>query len=234
MCVTAARRHSHRYAARVDELVASRQSAHDRTERLKIEIQFGQECFLREHCIVLTQVYAGFRPQPELSWLGLPEIIVQTGGESVNARLSQFRNNEFTERIAAALPGISHLYANGPPGQNEIEESVASGGLVIVEDRGEVYWEAEKLPISPRQSRVAWRLLCQLARKALSRSAIRQGDVYGDVRSDSTLAMAVHRLQEILPPKLAGLIVPGNRKQTHRLDLPSRSIHIFNGGRRTR
>jgi len=201
---------------------------------LSIEIQLGPECLLREHCTILTHVYAGFHPKPDLSWLGLPETIVRSGGESVKARLTQFRNNEFTERIAAALPAISRLYADAEAGQSEIEEAIGAGGLVIVEDRGEIYWESEKLTLSPRQSPVIWRLLCQLARRALSRSVVSQGDVYDDAQSDSTLAMAVHRLQENLPPKLEVLIVAGNRKQTYRLDLPSRLIHIFNRGRRTR
>jgi hypothetical protein len=234
MCLTASRHFSRRYEARVTELSVNRQSAHDRRDSLRNEFQMGPECLLREHCIILTQVYAAFHPKPDLAWLGLSEPVIQSGRDAVRAWLSQFRNNELTERIAAALPDLSRLYVDAESGQSEIEETIASGGLVIVEDRAQAHWNTELVALNPQRNRLSWKLLVQLARKARMRSAVSESDIYDNPKGSSALAMAVHRLQEILPPNLEALIVPGNQKHTHRLDLPSRSIHIFNRGRRTR
>jgi hypothetical protein len=234
MCLTASRHFSRRYVARVTELCANRQSAHDRRDSLRKEFQMGQESLLREHCIILTQVYAAFHPEPDLTWLGLPEPVLRSGQDGVRAWLSQNRNNEFTERICAALSVLGRLYTDAERGQSEIEEAIATGDLVIVQDRAEAYWNAEPVSVDPQRNRLSWKLLVQLARKARTRSEIAEADVYDHPRSKSTLAMAVHRLQEMLPPSLEALIVPGIQKHTHRLDLASRSVHIFNRGRRTR
>jgi len=234
ICLTASRHFGRRYDARVTELNANRQSAHDRRDSLRNEIQMGRQNLDKEHCIILTQIYAAIHPEPDLSWLGLPAPVLRSGQDGVRAWLSQNRNNELTERICAALSVLGRLYMDAEPGQSEIEEAIATGGLVIVEDRAEVHWNKELVALDPGRNRLGWKLLIQLARKARTRSDVREADIYDNPRGNSALAMAVHRLQELVPPSLEALIVPGIQRHTHRLDLPSRSIHIFNRGRRTR
>lgn len=191
---------------------------------LKIELTTGEVPRHRDSCVILTQVYAAFRPRSDLSWLGLREDVATAGRAQLNYNLTSQRSMEGVDRVAAALGDLAKLDAALPPGQAPIEEAIASHGLVLAEGPT-VYWEGKKIAQSWQNHRVAWALLFQLARKAPNGS-VHERDVYADVKSASAMAMAHKRLGSLLPRSLKNLIRPGIEKRTYCLDLSRDRVHI--------
>jgi len=186
----------------------------------------GPEVRLRDACAVLTQVYLAFHPKPDVAWLGLDPGIVEQGQVTIHARLTQRQSANMLDRAAAALSDLRHIFPEGSR-QTAIEEAIASGGLVIVQGRGEVYWEVNL--VADQLGRIQWKFLLALASKARLRAAVGISDVYSSNKttSDSALATVWGRLKLELPPSLWKLVNPGPKARTYRLDLEPQRIHIF-------
>jgi hypothetical protein len=72
-------------------------------EELRRACMSGREFALRDSCIVLTQVFAAYHPDPELTWLGLPDHLALTYAEALRQRVSNARSLETVDRIAQSL-----------------------------------------------------------------------------------------------------------------------------------
>jgi len=178
----------------------------------------------RDSCITLVQAYVAYHPNPEIEWLGDAAAESSLGGQVFRHSVSHARKLEVTERVAAALADLRHIYAEDPPGQSALEEAIAKGGLVIAESLRELFWDRKKLNVA--WSKRQWIFLCQLARKARLKADVLDKDVYDQVVSESTMATLCGRLKKHLPRELKKAIVPGSEPRSYRLDLSSHLVHF--------
>ena len=105
-----------------------------------------------------------------------------------------------------------------------MDEAVSSGGLVIVEERQQAYWEGR--PIGDLTS-TSWRFLKALAQKARFQAAVDAHDVFADAVTDSAMSTAWGRLKKTLPTSLSRLVEPGRAKGAYRLKLDAHRIHFI-------
>ncbi|MBW3597267.1 MAG: hypothetical protein KY475_08335 [Planctomycetes bacterium] len=206
----------------VEEAWTSLTQTVDEIERT---FQTGREARLRDACVVSTQLYGAFHPDPDLSWLGLDPEIVENGLAMVKFRLRTFQGAHMLERAAASLGDLRRLYEEGRPDQSEIEESIASGGLVILESDHIAYWEGKQL--TKEIVGTSWKFLHALARKARHRAAVEERDVFDKVVSDSAMSTAWGRLKKMLPAPLWSRVKLGAAPRTYRLDLEPHRIFLF-------
>ena len=189
-------------------------------------LRTGVDCRLRDACVVATQIYAACHPHPNVTWLGLDPCVVDRALPMLRSRFTGLHNDHYFDRIAAALGSLRLLYDDESPNRSAIEEAIASGGLVIVQVRREVFWQAQKLKEQPTGS--AWKLLLALASKAPSRAVVEVRDVWGDEAvSDSAMSTAWGRLKKCLPPSLWRLVRPGEERRTYSLHLDALRTHLF-------
>jgi hypothetical protein len=187
----------------------------------------GQTGMVRDACIILTQTYAAFGRSPNLGWLGLPGPLIQHGAFSLRHRVTHTRHPEMIERIAATLGQLRHLHADGLAEQAVREEAIASGGLVLLEGARAVYWEAQPVEVPWRRFPVLWKLLWQLAAKAILGAAVKEHHVYSESGARSKLPTVVNRLTNLLPPSLMRLIHSVHGERSYRLHLESNRIHFL-------
>lgn len=129
---------------------------------LRATCQAGQDALLRESCVILTQTYAAFHPAPDCHWLGLSESIVHRGIPMLKHRLTNRRDKEMPERIAAALGNLRRLYEGGTPQTRDVEEAIAGQGLVVIENPPRVFWEGEAVKADWNKTPSCWKLLLAL------------------------------------------------------------------------
>jgi hypothetical protein len=193
---------------------------------LKTDFQPVGEMKLRDSCIVLAQVWGAWRDSADLTWLGLPEAVVESGKTSLKFRVGTFRGPEMLDRIAAALQDLLRLY-QGESAAGELEEAIASGGLVIDQQSGKAYWKGNVLPID--LSTKSGELLVQLATKARHGGDVGRKDLYGDeCISDGAMSTTKGRLmQDLKQSDLSMLIKPGREPKSYRLNLEPQKIVLF-------
>lgn len=214
-----------RYGKDRAEVEASWGTLSQLVQELNTVLRTGPEIRLRDACVVATQIYAAFHPRPDLAWLGLDNTLLERAGSTLEARTRQSESAEMFDRIATALDDLRYLHEGDDPRRPEIEDAIASGGLVIVEASREAHWEERSLEKLPEGS---WRFLVALARKARLRAAVDFRDVFGnDALTDSAMSTAWGRLKGRLPGSLWRLVEPGERPRTYRLNLDSHLIYFF-------
>lgn len=198
-----------------------------RLTALKKTCLTGPDACLRDSCIILTQTYAAFDRAPELAWLGLREAIVECDVPLLRHRLINARNPEMIDRIAAALGDLRLLYPNDSAQQSAIEEAVASGGLVLVNQGRQVYWETHCIDQAWQRHTMPWKLLWQLGSKALHAAAVKEQDLDLPSGALSKLATTVNRLKNLLPLNLRQRIQPIRGERSYCLRLEQHRIHLF-------
>jgi hypothetical protein len=183
---------------------------------------------LRDACVLLTQIYAGFAPEPALHWLGVSESVMQTGRATIRHRVMSQHDVAFTDRVAAGITQVAALYVDSGPEQSAFEEAVSSGALVLRANPQGLFWEGKEQHIEWSANRAAWEFLCMLARKASRGAAVGEGELYGDaVVSPSTMANRCNRLKQVIPASLRKHIRPGGSPRTYRLYLEPRQVFLF-------
>ncbi|QDV52162.1 hypothetical protein [Gimesia fumaroli] len=189
-------------------------------------LKSGKQNRLINSAVILTQVYAAFGLKPQLDWLLLPETDLNYGIESIKSRLNALLDQETTDRIAHALGDMKDLYENDEQHNDDIEEAIVTGGLVLIKKSREAYWENRKIsgPIKGRK----WEFLHLLAKKAKRRNCVTENDLF-PLGSGSLSAMATSwsRLNERLPESLWKLVEKGAEPRTYILRLDPTQIHIF-------
>jgi hypothetical protein len=213
-----------RFQRRAAEIEQDWQSFTDLASELRHKCipEIGQP--RRDACVLLTQVYAAFTPQPDLFWLNLSEEVIRHGKATFRHRITSGRNVELADRIAIALTQVASLYEECQPGQSAFEEAIAAGGLVLRDNPPTLYWEGKKLAVSWASYSKPWLFINALAAKARLGAAVNDHDVYGDTAvSNSTLATLYTRLKNLVPASLWREIKPGTEARTYRLCIePSR------------
>jgi len=177
------------------------------------------EALKRTACVTLVQVYAGFRPMADLTWLG------EAAAMSEHADLFRWRAVEgrdiyISEVVAAALLDCSELYRQKVDLEILIEEKVRSHSLCVIEGRSrhEAYWVGKLLEVDWDRHGRAWTLLTALVEDA------KQAETGVDRASDLGVSLRDARrdLQRLLPADFAEFLTLKNT--VHRLQLPAAEI----------
>ncbi|MBI1311625.1 hypothetical protein GC176_10050 [bacterium] len=131
---------------------------------------------LRDSCVALVQVYAGYRQQADLNWLGDVSQMVQ-GVADMRHRVTQQRQWEIPERIAEALHDVAHLLRENQPPDAMIEEMKSRYRLVLVEGLREGYLDGtsidgDELADWHGRHALLWELLWLLAERATIRQSV--------------------------------------------------------------
>lgn len=189
-------------------------------------LKSGKQNRLINSAVILTQVYAAFGLRPQLDWLLLPEKCLKHGIESIRARLDTFLDQETTDRVAHALGELKDLYDKDEQQADDLEEAIATGGLVLIRDAGKAYWQ--KRVILNEMKGKSWEFLVLLAQNARKHSCVGEIDLYpDDDMSDSAMGTAWNRLKIQLPVTLSKMVQPGSESKTYILKLDSSQIRIF-------
>jgi hypothetical protein len=185
------------------------------------------EAELRDSMVILTQVYTALHPSPDVGWLGLDDRILSHGRTNLNYRLLNPRDLELADRVSAALLDLKRLYANEPPGQSELEEAVAKGGLVLAMSSQTVFWNGAALSVDWTKYSQRWKLLAELVRKGRIGADVEDHHIYTDGSSGSAMGTLFGRLKSLLPPDLRKNIVPGRSPRSYRLELDAEQITVL-------
>lgn len=231
MCLRALSKIRSKYKQSHQKLESSWEQLSRLTDDLTCTLRTGPETRLRDACVAATQIYAAFHARPDLGWLGLSDKVVTHGGHILRARSTGLQNAYFFDRIAVALGELRHLYQDDSPASSNVEEAIASGGLVIDEESGEAYWHSTAISISAKGRQ--WKLLVALARKGQRAAIVEIGDLYGDnIVTDNAISTTWNRLKGTLPASFHKYVQPGPRPATYRLTLEPHLIHVFTAAKR--
>jgi hypothetical protein len=203
------------------------QALKEQSEQLRRTCLQSVQQPLRDACVLLTQVYAALRPRADLSWLGLSDRAIQRGAVVMGHRLLQACQGELLERLAASLGELRRRYPNDEDGQDARERAIAAGGLVLIGQPPQAYWEGKLIPVEWTRYPALWRFLSQLAEKGRRGSLVEAKHLYGDGSAPSALGTVFGRLKKKVPVSLWRLITPGAPKQTYELKLDRDRIHLF-------
>lgn len=188
----------------------------------------NSEAGLRDSMVILTQVYTALHPSPDIGWLGLDDEIVTRGRDNLRYRLLKPSNLELPDRVSTALLDLNRLYANEPPGQSELEEAVAKGGLVLAMSSQTVFWKRIKSDVDWSSYTRPWKMFVELARKGRIGADVEEHHIYSDGSSGSAMGTLFGRLKNLLPPDLRKKIVPGRSPRSYCLELDAEQITILN------
>lgn len=189
---------------------------------LRAAFSTEHDIHLRDACIVLTQVYANFHPVPDLSWLGLPEPIIDRGRTSLTIPVETGRDLQVIDRIAAALGNVKEICTSP---SDEVEWAVETGGLVIVKEPRTVYWEKKEITCSWDKHVAPFGLLVKLAEKARFGNAVEDTDLWDEPGAKSRLSNLKGRLGELIPPTLSRQIEAA--RPGVRLHVDAKAIYVI-------
>jgi hypothetical protein len=195
--------------------------------RLRQTCLQGEDQPLRDACVLLTQVHAAVQPEPDLGWLGLEDAAIHRGAMGIGYRLLQRCDGELLERVAGALGELRRLYAGCDRRTGAVDEAVATGGLVLVRESQEVFWQGRRIAVAWGRCPSQWRFLSAVVAKGQRGAAVAERDLYEDAMSASTVGNVFARLKQQLPPTLWGRIVPSRDPRGYRLTLDRHQIHVF-------
>lgn len=186
----------------------------------------GRAVNLRDACIVLTQVYASFHPNPNLSWLGLPEHVVVVGVASLKQAVQGWRNLEVLDRISAALGNLREIQDTP---EAAVELAIQTGGLVVVREPRSAYWNRMETRCQWDNHAKAFELLWKLAEKARFRGSVQDADLWDTPGVKNRLATVKERLFKLIPHDVSRLIK--SARPGYRLHLEPKRIYIFRSRR---
>lgn len=184
-----------------------------------------REGTIRDSCTVLAQIYIAFHPFPDISWIGLPEYIVEDGRRRIGLAATNQHSTELFDRVAVALGDLHRLHDIDRPIQSTFEEAIVRGGLVL--SPTVVHWEGQMIEAEWTRLRRPWELLVELARCGRIGRDVLERDLFaGETPSDSAMANLMARLKSVLPVTLKKLIIPGSEPRSYRLQLEPSKITL--------
>ena len=185
----------------------------------------GKSAELRDACIVLTQTYAAFHPNPELAWLKLPQHIIAQGTSLFRRAVESGRSLEAVDQIAAALRALRDVQETGG---NSLENAIQTGGLVLVRKPPAAYWEKKEIDGGWDKKAKPFLLLWMAAENAsLLGGAVRDEDFWDRPGAKSRLAQLKGRLLKVLRKTSLSKRIVYVRNQGVRLTLDRHRIHLL-------
>jgi hypothetical protein len=196
----------------------------DRGRRLEAACRAGGDTVAREACAVLTQVYVGFHPTPDVAWLGLPDHVVAHGAAAVRSGGFELRAPEPADRVAAAVAALGRLDNRHDAGRAALGAVIQRGGLVLTHPPREAFWEGKPVDADWDKHLRPWELLVLLAAGA-GGPGVTEHDLFASEHSRSAMPNLVAQLKRSLPASLARHIIPAG-KGVYRLDLERSSVYV--------
>ena len=236
-CDTARQRANVELGTRWTELNALRSELKVRIEGLRQLSLLGQEACVRDSCVALLQIHAGFHQDTDLSWLGTVARMVANVSD-IPYRVKRRHEWEVPERAAAALIDIADIVRHQPP-EDLIDEMKATRRLVLIEEQRQGFLDG--LPIEAHDQLVNWdgrdNLMWELLWTLADRARIRRSvDCYclsnpnarAAQEPPSVQAVKDRRsnLKKLIVPELNGLIVDAGRG-TYRMELKADHICLL-------
>lgn len=179
--------------------------------------------------ICLVQIAAEFSArQPDLDWL-FPNASANTPLGYLRHALRSKRDPITGQLVREALDIIDRWSTRRPQFETDVDEAIATGGLVMVEAARQVYWKHAALDLDWQQKhKLPWKLLLALAKKR-GRGFVSEFDVYGEKEvSFQAYSQLKRRLTKVLPKDLSAKIVAVQEgDKAYQLCLPSKLIHVF-------
>jgi hypothetical protein len=195
----------------------------DQLRFLTLSSEEGQNC---ESAMILTQIFSDAAVvKPDISWLGLRKSSSAWPTHGIRSFVACHRDYDLIDRMVLALIDIAEYYEQRPSNEAEIEDAIATGGLVVVEQAREVYWQMKFVDVQWNKHRKPWELMLRLA-QTRGKGSVSEQDIYGQPMKESTFPNLRSDLGKLLPVSLDILIEPGELK-SYRLCLRYDQFHLF-------
>jgi hypothetical protein len=206
------------------EAEESLQRARAACEELRARCLIGPEAQIRGACIALLQVYASYRPQADLTWLGL--VHAQPNAADVRGRVENRYETNIAEQIAAALLQVMPLYRSSLCPEDVIAEKVPTHALVVIIGRArrEVYWQGTLVNADWSKRTAQWELLAALAERGKTGEGVDAMDLTEG--KSAGLKDRRSRLKQLLPEDLDAKIHACGGG-TYRLCLAAKEICVL-------
>ena len=195
-------------------------------ESLKALCCDGRQARLRQSCIVLVQIYAGFKPKADLTWLGLPaEYASATQAIPYYAR--HRRDDSTAEQAALALIEISDMFQKRADPETILAEAKERYQLVLVSGLGvqQLYWKGQLSDTKWDVCPALWEFLWALCEKAKVGQGVDTCS-WGIEEATASLKDRKYRLKGLLPEELHQRIVASGAG-TYKLGLAPKEICLL-------
>ena len=236
-CHTARQRTSVDLGSQWTELESIRSELGTRIDELRQLSLLGQEARVRDSCIALLQVQAGFHQNTDLSWLG--EVArMTTGSADIPHRVTRRQEWDVPERAAAAMIDIAEIVRRQPPDEL-IEEMKATKRLVLIEEQRQGFFDGMAIEMNDQgalwhgRDDLMWELLWTLADRARVRRSVdcdclsnRKAQEVQEPPSVQAVKDRRYGLKKLIVPELNQLIVDAGRG-TYRLKLDPEDICLL-------
>jgi hypothetical protein len=175
-CHTARRNANVDLGTQWSELDNVRSELNTRIDELHRLSLLGQEARVRDSCVALLQIHAGFHRDTNLSWLG-PVAEMVTGVSDIPHRVARQQQWDVPERAVAALIDIADIVRHQHP-EDLIKEMKATKRLVLIEEQRQGFLDGVPIEANGQtvnwhgRDNLMWELLWTLADRARIRRSV--------------------------------------------------------------
>ena len=215
-----------------DLVTQARATLHERSEAIRLMCFEGSKARLRDSCIVLLQIFAAYRPEADLKWLGLPSDFIRANANTLPFHVQHHHGTVITERVMAALLDLSDRYRQRVEPEDVIRDACRSHALVLVRGVGiqTVIWKGKEVKFDWTSTRALWDFFVVLTERALEGFAV-DSHLWRHRKYDTKpapLKDCKHHLKqrEILPDDLFEKIVSAGRG-SYKLNLRPEEICLL-------
>lgn len=195
-------------------------------ESLKALCCDGRQARLRQSCIVLVQIYAGYKPKADLTWLGLPTEYV-SAAQAIPYLVRNRRDDGIAEQAALAMIEISDMFQKRADPETILVEAKERHSLVLVSGLGvlQLYWKGQLSDTKWDTYPALWEFLWALADKAKIGQGV-DALSWGIEEATASLKDRKYRLKKLLPEELHERIVASG-VGTYKLALVPKEICLL-------
>ncbi len=195
-------------------------------ESLKALCCDGRQARLRQSCIVLVQIYAGYKPKADLTWLGLPAEYA-SATHAIPYFVRNRRDDGTAEQAALALIEISDMFQKRADPETILAEAKARYQLVLVSGLGvqQLYWKGQLSDTKWDACPALWEFLWALGDKAKVGQGV-DALSWGIEDVAVSLKDRKFRLKKMLPEELHKRIVASG-VGTYKLALAPKEICLL-------
>jgi hypothetical protein len=198
----------------------------------------GPEARVRDSCVALLQIHAGFHQNTDLSWLGLVAKMIQNVSD-IPYRVFRRREWEIPERAATALIDITDLVRRPQATEDLIEEMKTTKRLVLVEEERTGFLDGKSINKDDfvnwhGQGNLAWELLWTFADRASIKRTVDRHELSNPNATRSQEPPTVQaikdrrsKLKKLITPELNALIHTDDAHGSYRLVLEPGEICLL-------